>query len=643
MKNTSKICALLLIIFFTIILTFGCNSESAELKGGLSISIDNSLDRAIGPNIPLDVSYYMINGTGPNNNNFSLRLDYNSPSSTQSDLECGEWNLTANAYNADDRIIGNGTAQANVLPNTTTPVSIEVAEISGTGTINLEISGFCDESITYTAHIFKNNNGSLEEVTSSDFVLDEDSLKVSLTLDAGFYYVQISASNDFVQLPDPEAFRIVKGDNISASYEVFYPNGIVSVSLKNSIPKNPSINISISSEQVVAGNKIRATASCSDINASSYSWFLKGTQLESTANSVELTFETDGDYVLTCLVADVSSAVWSEKKTITVVPVSEGMMTVTFYNGDQLLETRTVTPNIDQSFPAQLEQNGDLVFGGWALTETRDKFKPSAVFSLPYAEAGYRFDAIWEDINEYLTVNEEGVLTRIGDGLKDTYVETLTIPNTMNGNIITSIGEGAFYECANIIKITLPDSTSCIGYNAFVDCSSLTSINIPDSVTSIENRAFRGCSSLSSITIPNGVTSIKDHTFMSCSGLNSVVIPDSVVSIGYSAFELCSNLSEITLPDSVLSIGEHAFQNCTNLTSINIPNSVTSIGGCAFEWCENIKKITIGSGITTIGSNAFSTHFSNLTEVCIDKIKNSIDGSPWGAPESAIIKWKGEF
>lgn len=46
-----------------------------------------------------------------------------------------------------------------------------------------------------------------------------------------------------------------------------------------------------------------------------------------------------------------------------------------------------------------------------------------------------------------------------------------------------------------------------IGDEAFYGCAALTSIAIPDSVTHIGDAAFRGCTGLSSVTIPNSVTS----------------------------------------------------------------------------------------------------------------------------------------
>ena len=144
----------------------------------------------------------------------------------------------------------------------------------------------------------------------------------------------------------------------------------------------------------------------------------------------------------------------------------------------------------------------------------------------------------------------------------------VTIPNTINGLPVTSIGDFAFYGCASLTNVTIPNSVTSIGRNAFSDCSSLTSVTIPKRVTNIGVQAFDGCTSLTSITIPNSVTSIEDDAFSRCSSLTSVTIGNSVTSIGESAFSDCTSLTSVTIPNSVTSIGDGAFYGCNNLTTI---------------------------------------------------------------------------
>ena len=109
----------------------------------------------------------------------------------------------------------------------------------------------------------------------------------------------------------------------------------------------------------------------------------------------------------------------------------------------------------------------------------------------------------------------------------------ITIPATLGSYPVTSIGDGAFYDCYN-----------------------LTGVTIPSGVTGIGNWAFMWCSKLTSVTIPNTVTSIGDSAFYDC-GLTSINIPGSVTNIGEKAFYGCP-IKSVTIPKSVETIGDHA-------------------------------------------------------------------------------------
>ena len=109
--------------------------------------------------------------------------------------------------------------------------------------------------------------------------------------------------------------------------------------------------------------------------------------------------------------------------------------------------------------------------------------------------------------------NAEGGITITSYHGSDTSV---TIPDTIDGKSVTSIGNEAFYKCTSLTSVTIPDSVTSIGAFAFEDCTSLTSVTIPDSVTSIGYCAFYWCSSLTSVTIPDSVTSIGIYAFRRC-------------------------------------------------------------------------------------------------------------------------------
>ena len=225
------------------------------------------------------------------------------------------------------------------------------------------------------------------------------------------------------------------------------------------------------------------------------------------------------------------------------------------------------------------------------------------------------------------------------------YTGAVTIPtqvtNGVNTYSVTGIGDFAFYYCANVTAVTIPNSVTSIGNNAFGNCTGLTSITIPNSVTSIGSSAFSICTGLTSINIPNSVTNIGYLAFFSCTGLTSITIPNSITSINGSTFSNCTGLTSITIPNTVTSIGGSAFDHCSSLTSVTIPNSVTSIGDSGFSYCSGLTSITIPSSVTSIGVNTFG-NCTGLTSVTIPNSVTSIGDYAFSACtglNSVFVSW----
>ena len=191
----------------------------------------------------------------------------------------------------------------------------------------------------------------------------------------------------------------------------------------------------------------------------------------------------------------------------------------------------------------------------------------------------------------------------------DSSATSVTIPETIDGYPVTSIGDRAFSGCTDLTSIIISDSVTSIGDQSFSFCTGLISVTIPDSVTSIGSFAFHDTPwyynkakpdgliyinkvlydykgtmpSNTKIDIIPGTVSISDYAFSGCTGLMSITIPDSVTSIGERAFSGCAGLTSITIPDSVTCIGDRAFFDCTGLTSVAIPDSVVNIGYDTFS------------------------------------------------------------
>lgn len=202
---------------------------------------------------------------------------------------------------------------------------------------------------------------------------------------------------------------------------------------------------------------------------------------------------------------------------------------------------------------------------------------------------------------------------------------------------VETIGNGAFYDCRDLERITLPSALQTLSPVTFYDCTALSEVTFPASLKTIESSAFSGCRNLSKVKLPASLTAIQSSVFHRCSALKTVSydgsleqwnditanngflgdshpslvmddytaqfipvkddlfaepIPKKTVTITkYTGTE-----STVILPSTISSwpvtkIGEDAFQDNTTITSVTIPASVTEIGSNAFAGCTNLTSV----------------------------------------------------
>lgn len=189
---------------------------------------------------------------------------------------------------------------------------------------------------------------------------------------------------------------------------------------------------------------------------------------------------------------------------------------------------------------------------------------------------------------------------------------------------VEEIGNVAFLNSPNLIRVSLPNSLKRIGCSAFANCEKIKYLTLPLGLTSIGHYAFEKCN-LSSLILPPLLKEIGENPFKQsltffraslsphfvvhkCSTLytadhsrliyyslaeKKAYLPQGLRQIDPGAFYLHLNLEEVSLPSTLTDIGQEAFAFCTRLQLINLPSSLKNIGHMAFVGCKAMQHITI--------------------------------------------------
>lgn len=250
---------------------------------------------------------------------------------------------------------------------------------------------------------------------------------------------------------------------------------------------------------------------------------------------------------------------------------------------------------------------------------------------------------------------ENRVLTVDEYAFRETAITSLTLPS---GTV--SIGDSAFYDCANLVTVNIPDSIKEINKYAFQGCTSLSSVNFAEGthLKMLDSSIFAGCTSLIEFKLPKSDTAkdlfgsssaVKKFTLAKDALLSDGVLvgltscEEFVVEEGNTSFVaengVLYNKNKSTLirypqskadtsfavPEGVTQIGDSskqsAFYGAKKLTSVSIPASVRTIGAAAFYNCNALTNIDFlaakdGNNFDlSIGEDAFG--YSGLTSIVI--------------------------
>ena len=178
---------------------------------------------------------------------------------------------------------------------------------------------------------------------------------------------------------------------------------------------------------------------------------------------------------------------------------------------------------------------------------------------------------------------------------------------------VTSIDEYSFYNCYNIVEISIPSTVENIAKNAFAYCSKLTEINVKEGnmhYSSIDGVLF-SADKTTLILCPEGKS-------------GEYTVPGGVREIAEEAFRN-SSISKLNISEDMEILHSSAFRDCYMLTEVNILSGLNSIVDdefrSLFEGCYNLSKITV---------DAKNEYFSSLGGILYNKDKTVLFRCPAG-------------
>ena len=194
---------------------------------------------------------------------------------------------------------------------------------------------------------------------------------------------------------------------------------------------------------------------------------------------------------------------------------------------------------------------------------------------------------------------------------------SVTIPTTLDGKTVTSLGSSAFESATNITEIIIPNTVKIIEYGAFRNCTKLAKVDLGN-IEEMSFDVFTGCTSFTTITIPK---TLKKGTWNGC--LNNPNITSITLEEGLTVIPdgLCKNtgITSIIIPSSVKKIEEYAFANCTKLTKVDL-GSIESIGYHIFSGCTSLTTITIPKTLKSTSTvNAPCLDNPNITNIIFEE------------------------
>lgn len=173
----------------------------------------------------------------------------------------------------------------------------------------------------------------------------------------------------------------------------------------------------------------------------------------------------------------------------------------------------------------------------------------------------------------------------------------LTIPESIDGVPVKSIGKRALWQDPLLGYVTLSEGLEHVGEDAFSITDTLKYVEFPSTLKTIDKKGFSSYRGFR-LDLPDSLEYIGEEAFSYFSLETDLIIPEGVKELGPGAFSMASRLQRVFLPASLEKIGDNCFRN-SPITYVYMEGlELPEISDTAFDSCEYLRDIDLNEKCT---------------------------------------------
>lgn len=235
-------------------------------------------------------------------------------------------------------------------------------------------------------------------------------------------------------------------------------------------------------------------------------------------------------------------------------------------------------------------------------------------------------DVIWSTSHLFFKLSDDGMYFTC-TGVRDSFDgTTVSVPASIAGIPVTSVGAGAFSKAADVTKVTFGSTPTEIAADAFAGCDSLATVVMPGALDVLDGSPWG-----SAVVKPRfeiGGVVYRGHN---TAATKRYVIDGLTSAFPGGAIEFISSIGGMP----VYELNGAAFRKETSITEVVIPASVKAVEGNVFNGCTGLTTVTFKGTPSSIPATAFA-NCTNLLTINVPWAEDAVENAPWGATNATI-------